>query len=63
MRMPSQDFLSKLSLALMLLLLALTFLAQAGMVGPRRRALQVPDEVEPFDAAPRERQAGQQTIT
>ena len=45
MRPPRQAALSKLALALMLLLLALTFLAQAGVVGPRRRALEVPDEV------------------
>ena len=62
MRLPNEDVLQKLALALMLLLLALTFLAQAGVVGPRR-ALEVPDEVEPFDITPRERQAGQQTIT
>ena len=63
MRLPSEVALQKLALMLMLLLLALSFLAQAGVVGPRRRALEVPDEVEPFDAAPRERQGGQQTIT
>ena len=61
MRRPSQQTLWYIAMALVLLLTALSFMAQAGLVGPNRR-LQVPEEVEPFDPAAGERQGGEETI-
>ena len=61
MRKLNHDTLWLIAMALVLLLTALSFMAQAGLVGPRR-TLQVPEEVEPFDPAAGERQGGEETI-